>query len=252
MRKRILLTILAVLVFKTVFVIVLIILIPEKIIAPWPSLSPDFEIKQLNASCLVFSPNGKHIAIANMDGWDVVDFQTREIVATYRGKKDYVSQICFSPDGKKLLTTNEYNNIILWDIESKQVLFRLDDIDFCRSSGFSSDGTKIIAAIGGVFSKTGYAGIWNIETGKPEIIFPTGCSQVDYAPDEKSVILAHYNQIERWDVETGKKINNITVLEGRLDDYHFLSDGKQIMVAFPMLGNAILIDIESERILNEF
>jgi WD40 repeat protein len=182
----------------------------------------------------------------------VVDCQTREIVAKYRGEKDYVSQICFSPDGKKLLTTNEYNNIILWDIESKQVLFRLDDVEFCRSSGFSSDGTKIIAAVGGYFSKTGYGGIWNIETGEPERIFPTVCNQVNFAPDEKTVILAHYNQIERWDVETGKKIDNIAMLNGRLDDYHFLSDGKQIMVGFPRLGNAILIDIESGRILNEF
>jgi hypothetical protein len=103
MRKRILLTILAVLVFKTVFVIVLIILIPEKIIAPWPSLSPDFEIKQLNASCLVFSPNGKHIAIAHMDGWNLVDYQTREIVFKHKWKKKiYCYQMCFSLDAKQI------------------------------------------------------------------------------------------------------------------------------------------------------
>ncbi len=294
MRKRILFTFLAVIVFQGCFVLVLIILIPDKIIAPWPSLSPDFEIKQLNASCLVFSPKGKHIAIAHMDGWhlvdyqtreivfkhkwkkkiyiyqicfspdgkqiaighsdgwDVVDCQTREIVVKYRGKEDYISQMCFSPDGKKLLTTNKYNNIIVWDIESKQELFRMDDIEFCCSSGFSSDGTKIIAAVGGYFSKTGYGGIWDIETGEPERIFDTRCTQVDYAPDEKTVILANYKQIERWDVEMGKKINNIAELRGALHDINFTIDGKQMMVGFSQLGNAILIDIESGRILKEF
>jgi WD40 repeat protein len=252
MKKRFRNIFMSVLVFLVCFIGSLFIIIPNKVFPLWPSCSPDFEIKQLNASCVAFSPDRRQIAIGHSDGWDLVDFQTREIVDKHRWEKQFISQMCFSPDGEKLLMTNEYKNIILWDIGSKQELFRLDDIGFCRSSGFSSDGTKIIAAVGWDRSTPSYAGIWNIETGKRESIFPTGCIQVDYAPDEKTVILEHYNQIERWDVETGEKINNIAVLKRQVGMVNFSSDGKQMLVGFSQYDYAILIDIESGSTLKEF
>jgi len=186
-------------IFQTVLVLLfcsislLVAILPGEAAPLVSTRSPDFEIKLMSPSCVAFSPDGKQIAIRHWNGWDLFDFKTREIINNHRWKEAFVSQICFSPDGKQLLTTREDKNIILWDIESKKELFRLSKINFCLSSGFSSDGTKIIATVGQHVPTPGYAGIWDIETGKSESVFRTSCNQVVFAPDEKTVILTHVN-----------------------------------------------------------
>jgi len=233
------------------------ILSPDEELPPLPVRSPDFEIK-MDAVCVAFSPDGKQIAVGRVDGWDLIDFESREIIESreivemHRRDMAHIYQMCFSPDGKKLLTTNGYENIILWDIESKQELFRLNKIGICRSIGFSSDGTKILAAVCQNIMMPSYAAIWDIETGKAEKYFPTECNHVDFSPDEKSVILTHHRQIERWDVETGKKLKRIKTFQYKVLKTGFSVDGKRMLVALSNNSRARLIDLKSGRTLKEF
>jgi WD40 repeat protein len=229
----------------------LVIVCPDEEWSPLPVRSPDFEIK-MDAACVAFSPDGKQIAVGRVDGWGLIDYESREIIKIHRWDMAHVSQICFSPDGKKLLTTREDKNIILWNIESKKELFRLNKIGICRSIGFSSDGTKIIAAFCQNMMMPGYVAIWDIETGKAEKYFPTECNHVDFSPDEKSVILAHHRQIERWDVETGKKLKRIKTFKYNVLKTGFSVDGQRMLVALSNNSRARLIDLKSGRTLKEF
>ncbi len=251
MKNRARIIFMAVLIFLLCGMGLLSILFPNEELPPLPTRQPDFEIKLMNPSCVAFSPDGKQIAIGHMDGWDLFDFNTREMVDKHRWKESYVSQISFSPDGRRLLTSRDDENIILWDIETKKELFRLDKIGFCTSIGFSLDGSKIVAAVGQRVPTPGYAAIWDIKTGKSESVFRTSCNRAVYAPDQKSVVLTHVNQVERWGIDIEDKVKDIAVFKQGIVASGFSVDGKQMLAAL-FNAPAKLIDIESGSILKEF
>ena len=147
---------------------------------------------------LTFSPDGNILAVAyKVEGGKVVllNMQTGEPIQTLEGHagRDGISEMVFSPDGKKLATGGFDARIVIWDVESGQKLQELVGSKKVISRlAFSKDGTRLLST----------------DTPEWETIIKT------------------------WDLETGTEILNVPAPHSRAEQQliQYSSDGKQLIV----------------------
>ena len=101
-------------------------------------------------SDLDFSPDGRHIAIANISA---EGDNTSSIWDSENGKRiltleDGIAGVAFSPDGKRLATGSSYNPVKIWDMESGKVINTIEGHEGVEEVAFSTDG-KLLATTGG-------------------------------------------------------------------------------------------------------
>jgi eukaryotic-like serine/threonine-protein kinase len=87
------------------------------------------EPMSISAACrgpLVFSPKGKQVAVANLDrSVLLVDARTGEVGARLQGHLDPVTDIAFSPDGRRLATVDR-RHVRCWDALNGRPLWQAD------------------------------------------------------------------------------------------------------------------------------
>ena len=122
------------------------------------------EVLVLKASgwkCVGFSPDGKWIVVGHGSQIRVWDVETGEMHKFYGGHTDEISDVEFSPDGKRIASSSDdgAKPIKVWDFETGKELFTLEISD-PNNVSFSSDGKRIVSS--------GYSTIkvWDSKTGK--------------------------------------------------------------------------------------
>jgi WD40 repeat protein len=67
---------------------------------------------------MVFSPDGKRIALGPLTGDDVVLFDTAtgRPTRSMKGHKGGILAIAFSPDGRLLATGSRDTTVLIWDL----------------------------------------------------------------------------------------------------------------------------------------
>ena len=74
------------------------------------------EIKSVDAQGARFGRDGRRVVIALADGTALLlDVETREMVATFKGHEKTVNMAALSPDGQRLLTASDDRTARLWD-----------------------------------------------------------------------------------------------------------------------------------------
>ena len=88
--------------------------------------------------------NGE-IATANMDGTiGIWNLQSKTLVGELKGHNAYVVGICFSPDGKRLLSSSEDEAVKVWDLKSfSELLTFKDHRSPALKADWSEDGTTL-------------------------------------------------------------------------------------------------------------
>ncbi len=72
-----------------------------------------------------FSPNTTHMAVVNQDGFlRIYNFSTREFYGRMRSYYGGFLCLCWSPDGKYIVTGGEDDLISVWSFDEKQVVAR--------------------------------------------------------------------------------------------------------------------------------
>jgi WD40 repeat protein len=114
---------------------------------------------------VAFSPNGKILATADLDGsaylWSVADHSRISTLAT-PGSDNGVSSVAFSPNGKILATGDQNGNAYLWDVATGSRLATLPTPgpnSSVSSVAFSPSG-KILATA----NQDGTTYLWSITT----------------------------------------------------------------------------------------
>lgn len=137
---------------------------------------------------LAFSPNGKLLASASLDGtislWDMT---RREDVGRIQAHKDGVFSVAFSPDGKLLASAGVERLVRLWDVTTHKEIrqFRGHE-DKIASVAFAPDG-KLLAS--GSYDKT--IRLWDVATGKALRVLKgheVRVTSVVFSPDGKQLV----------------------------------------------------------------
>src|SRR5262249_47453457 len=152
--------------------------------------------------------------------WDVT---RRQEGVTFRGHKERVVNLAFSPDGNWVATTSQDYTARIWDSRTGQTLAVLPGAWFVRSGAFSADG-QYLAASGQNRPASLYQILGRREqrwlprhaNGVTSLVFhPTRPWLASGADDHSAII---------WDTESARPVRRSTH-EGGLDGVAFSPDG---------------------------
>jgi WD40 repeat protein/serine/threonine protein kinase len=149
---------------------------------------------------VAFSPDGKRLATASMDGMvKVWDAQTGQELLSLKGT---LWQIAFSPDGKRL-AGGSWNTLKVWDAQTGQELLSRNENDGAYVKAFSPDGKHLATT-----SQVGILRIWDLQTGQAIRTFKTsggvrGDGQmVAFSPDGQRLAgIAAWHTVKVWDAQ---------------------------------------------------
>jgi len=217
---------------------------------------PRGQTKRGRAS-MAFSPDGRRIVVGG-DDWNagIVEVGTGKMSVRIEGKDGRVTSVCFSPTGRKILTTSWTKGLIrIWDAANgRQVaLLNLGEISRPRSSPdpgvetfwvvpdlgksnwpssavFSRDGNKVLTG-----ARDGTVALWCANTGKKLSVFKGHRDQARkaiFSPDGSKVLSASDDETARlWDARTGRLLLTLTGHGDSLTSCAFSPDGKRIVTS---------------------
>jgi WD40 repeat protein len=127
-------------------------------------------------SSVDFSNNGEMVASGSWDKtvkvWDVLTGEYKR----YDGHKSRVTSVRFSPDNKKLISSDSDGVLILWDLGSSELITLKDPkantgpkfspMKVITSLQFSSDNSKVIY---GSWDKT--VRLWDLKAGQSQVLY---------------------------------------------------------------------------------
>jgi WD40 repeat protein len=212
---------------------------------------------------VAFSPDGKILASG---GWDETiilwDIATRQRIGQpLRGPVTdnlnciscfyNIESVAFSPDGKTLASGRWDGTVILWDLETYQVIGEplAGHTDFVHSVAFSPDGETLASG-----SRDGSIILWDIatqqRTGQP---LPDGAiTSVAFSQDGKTLVSGSFaNTLILWDVASHQPIGH--PLQGHSDivtSVAFSPDGKTLASGSED-HTIVLWDLNPETWVNE-
>ena len=123
-----------------------------KLVTLWQYSTENYSI-----SCCIFAPDDKYILYGKLE--KVIDIELREEVRFFNGEVEKFKSCAFSPNGKRLLTTDGSNELKLWDVVRRSLVAVLSTgtpVDRCR---FTSTGLFIVG--GTSFTEENTYSVWN-------------------------------------------------------------------------------------------
>jgi WD40 repeat protein len=159
------------------------------------------------------SPDGRFIAVATTDGaCTVFEIATGDIVRALAatpetpragGEVTPVVSVCFSPDGRRLATAGTFGHCRVWDVETGDVVARLDGhTEVVMDVAFAPDGTTIATA-----SDDGSWRLWDsasstqilqspvVLSGSREVEAARAPMCVTFSPDGTRVATGHRDRV---------------------------------------------------------
>lgn len=178
------------------------------------------------------SPNGKVAALGHSNEGIValIDMTDGSLLGNLIWHINEISDIDFSPDGKRLVTAALDYTVAVWDVENRTLISTLAHEGEVYGVSFSPDGKKIASAGG-----DGYVLVADAESG--EILLRLGPATaamrtVRWSADGTRLVAAGDDQLARvYDAQSGQQL---ALLEGHgswMTDALFTPDGKQVVTA---------------------
>jgi WD40 repeat protein len=203
------------------------------------------------ASSLVWSPDGKTLAVASSVGvwlYNDTDLTSEPRLLT---ENVQTSSAAFSPDGTLLAVGTWDSTVQVWDVQTGQQLHLFQPVEpqfsLAGEVAFSPDGTVIAAGHG-----DGRIRLWDVTTGEIRATLDQTCNMISlaYRPDGAVLASASFdnNRIWLWDTASGE---NLDILE---NDYFgvttlpYSPDGATLAAGFRDEGGVVLWDTAARQI----
>jgi WD40 repeat protein len=201
-------------------------------------------------NCVAFSPDGRRIASATLNGTKLWDIGTRQIVRNLDAGESTHS-VAFSPDGRRVASGRRDGKVRVWDaatgLESRSFELRYHELRYrapVQSVEFSPDGQRIAA-----IARFGPSGderaveVWDVATGQIiralEGRYGPNAS-VAFSPDGNALACGSIEPgVKVWDTETGQEIRTLKVPSGEVRSVAFSPDGRKLASAHS--GGAVIV-----------
>jgi WD40 repeat protein/serine/threonine protein kinase len=176
-----------------------------------------------------FSPDGKTWAMPDGAAFKLLDLATGEVLGRFDTQQPFACHVVFSPDGK-LLAGNGTGAVDVWDVRTRQRLFRVTgEFPFTHNGiAFSPDG-KLLAAPFHRFIK-----VWETVRGRETLLVhtPSQVRALAWAPDGRHLASAHSDHTVRtWFVPTGEESHVFRGHTQAVMDVAYRPGGKQLVSA---------------------
>jgi WD40 repeat protein/DNA-binding XRE family transcriptional regulator len=175
-----------------------------------------------------FSPDGKYLATANMDGVSTVwDIDTSSKVLSLMSVETLPPKaIDYSPDGKLLANGGDAGIVRVWDAKRGTELFSCELGGIIHALSFSPDGKFLAAA-----SEDGGIKVWNAGTGEVVSSPPrqSGMYNIAFLADGKYATAGQDGTTRVWDPLTGQQTLLLAGPNSTVISVDGSPDGKRII-----------------------
>src|SRR5579884_2859236 len=191
------------------------------------------------------SPFGRNVEQETIYLWDM---KTGKVTQSFRAKpKHWFTNICFSPDGKSLLTSSRHpgdaDEVVLWDSQTGRRLLEFDAASGINASiaAFSPDSSRLVAG-------NPKFDLWDLKTGRrltTEDNRHTWADSVLLSPTGERATLLNYNSISSWDATSGRRLHSFNLPRGTTATLHTrsISPDARYAVTFREEGEDFYIHI---------
>ena len=172
---------------------------------------------------MVFTPDGTYFMNGSrrpdIEVWNI---ETQKLEGHFEGHEgNWVEGLAMSPDGKRLASFEVSNLIYVWDIETRQLLWKMvNGIGRVTDLTFSPDSQHLyVSSRNGRLRKVGsnpYEGwddtvrVWDVRTGEHIDTFSTEFRDIEaitLSPDGKTMLLNYHDAEVMWDIQKKRKQN---------------------------------------------
>lgn len=166
---------------------------------------------------IAYSPDGRQ-AVAAYDQARVLilwDLETGEEIRRFTGHTDYLLAVDYSPDGKYLASGSSDNTVLVWDVQTGEIVHRMAHADAVNAVIFSPDGRYLASG-----SDDETIVLWDVATGEQLRVLEghtSGVISLDFSLDGQLLFSgADYpdSTPRLWDVATGEQLR---VFRGHTD-----------------------------------
>jgi WD40 repeat protein len=184
-----------------------------------PSVSPSLSLD--------YAPDGKQLLITDLNGatglWQADTGQLNHSLASGQ------TQAIFSPDGSRIASVGADGALRIWESATGSLLHELrSDFNFFNAS-FSQDGQRLLGA-------GEHAAVWETTSGKLlRTLDAELFNHASLSPDGKYILTSQGSELfggngfAVWEVETGKKIYEVSTLLSKVNQVIYSPDGQLVL-----------------------
>jgi len=175
-----------------------------------------------------FSPDGKYLATANMDGastiWDIAT--SSKVLSLMAVETLPPKAIDYSPDGKLLANGGDAGMVQVWDAKQGTKLFTGELGGIIHALSFSPDGNHLAAA-----SEDGGIKVWDARTGEVVSSPPrqSGMYNIAFLADGRYATAGQDGTTRVWDPLTGQQVLLLPGPNSTVISVDGSPDGKRII-----------------------
>ncbi len=180
----------------------------------------------LGVGQISFSPDGKRLAVANLDGFSkVFDLTTNREILSFSAEELPSKAIVFSPDGLRLATSGDEGVVRVWDAESGAEIFTWPLGGIIHSVSYSLDGSHLAAA-----SEDGSVKVWDAATGDGIVSLPrlSGLYDIVFLADGSFATAGQDGTTRVWDPVSGQELLTLAGPTSTVIGVAGSPDGKRI------------------------
>jgi WD40 repeat protein len=176
---------------------------------------------------LAFTADGNTLAVSEgktVKLWDLASGTAKRTIDVSPGT---VTQVAFSPDGRRLAAVGGFGGVQLWDCDTGRRLWEQEmAVPYGRGVPvFAPDGQRLACAGG-----DGQVRVFDAATGK-ELAAVEGQSgsapALAFTPDGQRLATGGVErQVHVWEVATGRLLHTLSGHQGSVDSLAFSADGK--------------------------
>jgi len=180
----------------------------------------------LGVGQISFRPDGKRLAVANMDGVPKVwELATQREVLSLQSEAQPAKAIGYSPDGRLIATGGDEGIVWVWDASDGAKTFTLPLGGIIHSLSFSPDGARLAAA-----SEDGSVKVWEAATGQEVLKLPriSGLYDIAFLADGNFATAGQDGTARVWDPVSGQQFLTLAGPTSTVISVAGSPDGKRI------------------------